>query len=57
MEGLSKIAVAVAIALASVGHLPKLINAIRRAEFQLIQGTKASTWPTAPMLKSFKRPL
>jgi hypothetical protein len=53
---LTKFALVIAVALASSGQLPKVINAVRRAEFQLIQDSKASTWPKAPMLEPFKRP-
>ena len=30
--------------------LPEVTNSIRRAMFNLIQSTKASSWPKAPLL-------
>ena len=56
IEKLALFALAVALAVASTGHLPQFINAIRRAQIQLIQESKASKWPKAPMLAPFKRP-
>jgi hypothetical protein len=56
IEKIAPFALALALAAASTGQLPKLINTIRRAQMQLVQETKASTWPKAPMLKPFKRP-
>ena len=55
IEKLAPFAFALALLAASTGQLPKVINAVRRAEFQLIQETKASKWPKAPMLAPFKR--
>ena len=44
--------------LASLTHsLPEVINSVRKAEFSLIQNSKASTWPKAPMLAPFKKPV
>jgi hypothetical protein len=57
IEKIAPFALALALVAASTGHLPKLIDTIRRAQMQLIQETKASTWPKAPMLKPFKRQL
>ena len=56
IEKLAPFAFALALLAASTGQLPKMINAVRRAEFQLIQDSKASKWPKAPMLAPFKRP-
>jgi hypothetical protein len=56
IDKLALFALALALLAASTGQLPKFINAVRKAEFQLIQDTKASTWPKAPMLKPFQRP-
>lgn len=53
IEKLAPFALALALLAASTGQLPKVINAVRRAEFQLIQDSKASNWPKAPMLKPF----
>jgi hypothetical protein len=56
IEKLAPYALTLAI-LASLTHsLPDVINAVRRAEFSLIQNSKASQWPKAPMLHTFKRP-
>ncbi|MBS1963101.1 MAG: hypothetical protein JST04_12875 [Bdellovibrionales bacterium] len=49
--------VAIALALyaaASTGSLLGAINLVRRAQFQLIQETKASKWPKAPILNPSK---
>jgi len=35
---------------ASTGQLPKLIFAVRKAQIQLIQETKASKWGQVPLL-------
>ena len=56
IEKLVPFAVALALLAGSTGQLPKAINAVRRAEFQLIQDSKSSNWPKAPMLAPFKRP-
>ncbi len=56
IEKLAPFALAFALLAASTGQLPKFINAVRRAELQLIQSSKASNWPKAPMLAPFKRP-
>jgi hypothetical protein len=50
IEKLAPFALAVAIMAASIGHLPQFVNVVRRADFQLIQESKASKWPKAPML-------
>ena len=55
IEKLAPFALMVALLAASTGQLPKFINAVRRAEVQLIQDSKASKWPKAPMLAPFKR--
>jgi hypothetical protein len=44
------------LACAKLGNFEKVVNTVRQAEFQLIQDTKASKWPKAPMLAPFKRP-
>jgi hypothetical protein len=54
IEKLTPFTIAVALAAAMNGGLPHFINTVRKAEFQLIQKTKASTWPKAPMLREFK---
>ena len=56
IEKLVPFAFALALLVASTGQLSKIINAVRHAEFQLIQNSKASTWPKAPMLHPFKNP-
>ena len=56
IEKLAPFAVVIALFASTTGHLPQFINAVRRAQVQLIQGTKASKWPKAPMLPPFKRP-
>jgi hypothetical protein len=52
---LAPFAVALALLTSSPRQFVKVINAVRRAEFQLIQNSKASQWPKAPMLESFKK--
>jgi len=56
IEKLAPFAIALALVAASTGHLHQAVNTIRRAEFQLVQNTKASSWPKAPMLEPFKKP-
>jgi hypothetical protein len=56
IEKLAPYALALALFASIGGHLPQVINAVRHAQLQLIQNTKASTWPKAPMLPPFKRP-
>ena len=34
----------------AMGRLPKIINAVHRAQVQLIQESKASKWPKAMLL-------
>lgn len=45
MNSLIKIAVVLAFAAVASGNLPAVINQVRKAQFQLIQETKASKWP------------
>jgi Na+-translocating ferredoxin:NAD+ oxidoreductase RnfG subunit len=45
MNSLIKIAVVLAFAAVASGNLPAIINQIRKAQFQLIQNSKASKWP------------
>lgn len=47
MNSLIKIAVVLAFAAVSTGNLPKILNQVRKAQFQLIQESKASKWPKA----------
>jgi hypothetical protein len=56
IEKLAPYALALALLASLTDSLPNVINAVRRAEFQLIQNSKASTWPKAPLLPVFKRP-
>jgi hypothetical protein len=51
--GLDKLISAVAVLAciaAATGQLPKVINAVHRAQVQLIQDSKASKWPKAMLL-------
>lgn len=52
MNNLIKIAVVLAFAAVSSGNLPKILNQVRKAQFQLIQESKASKWPKAMTLPS-----
>ncbi len=47
MKSLTKIAVIMAFAAVASGNLPKILNRVRNAQFQLIIDTKASKWPKA----------
>lgn len=47
MNSLIKIAVILAFAAVASGNLPAVINQVRKAQFQLIQESKASKWPKA----------
>lgn len=50
MNSLIKIAVVLAFAAVSCDNLPKLLNQVRKAQFQLIMESKASKWPKAMIL-------
>jgi hypothetical protein len=55
--GLDKLISAVAIIAcmaAATGQLPRIINAVHRAQLQLIQDSKASKWPKAMLLPIHK---
>jgi len=43
-------AVGIVMLAASMGQLPKLIFAVRKAQIRLIQETKASKWGQVPLL-------
>ncbi len=47
MNNLIKIAVVLAFAAVSTGNLPKILNQVRKSQFQLIMESKASKWPKA----------
>lgn len=50
MDSLIKISVSLAIAAVFTGNLPKILKAVRRAQIELIQESKASKWPKALVL-------
>ncbi len=52
MHSLIKIGVILAFAALSSGSLPKILNQVRKAQFQLIMESKASNWPKAMTLLS-----
>lgn len=52
---LAPFAIAFAMLAGSQGKMQRFINAIRHTQIQLIQDSKASKWPKAPMLQPFKR--
>jgi Na+-translocating ferredoxin:NAD+ oxidoreductase RnfG subunit len=52
MKSLIKIAVVLAFAAVGSGNLPKVINQVRKAQFQLIMESKASNWPKAMRMPS-----
>jgi hypothetical protein len=54
LEKLISVTVVLVMLAASTGHLPKLITAVRKAQVQLIQDTKASTWGMPMLLKGSK---
>ena len=57
IEKLTPFAIALAIyAATNTGSLFAATNLVRQAQIHLIQETKASKWPKAPMLPQFKRP-
>ena len=51
IDKLISISVILAVLAAGTGQLPRIINSVRRAQLQLIQDTKASKWPKAPLLE------
>ncbi|HXH76155.1 MAG TPA: hypothetical protein VNJ08_14390 [Bacteriovoracaceae bacterium] len=50
MNKLIGIAVGLTLVAVSSGHLSKIVKMIRRAQFELIQESKASKWPRATYL-------
>ena len=52
MNSLIKIAIVLAFAAIASGNLPKIINQVRKAQFQLIMESKASSWPKAMRMPS-----
>ncbi len=52
LEKIITVAVSVMMLAASTGQLPKLVLAVRKAQIQLIQETKASKWGQVPLLPS-----
>lgn len=52
MNNLIKIAVVLAFAAVANGNLPAVINQVRKAQFHLIQESKASKWPNAVRMPS-----
>lgn len=52
MNSLIKIAVVLAFAAVSTGNFPKILNQVRKAQFQLIKESKPSKWPRAMTLPS-----
>jgi len=50
IEKLSAWAIALAIAAASTGQLPKILAAVRVAQLELIRDSQASKWQKAPLL-------
>ena len=51
LEKLISICATLAILAASTGQLPKAVIAVRKAQFQLIQDSKASKWGMPMLLK------
>jgi hypothetical protein len=51
MNSLIKIAVVLAFVAVSSGNLPKILNQVRKAQFQLVMESKASNWPKAMTLQ------
>lgn len=51
VDKLVPLAVALTLIASATGNLPKLINTVRRAQFDLIQKSKASKWPKALILE------
>lgn len=52
MRSLIQIAVVLAFAAVASGNLPAILNQVRKAQFHLIQESKASNWPKAMRLPS-----
>ena len=51
MNSLIKIAIALAVVAISTGNLKKVLYQLRKAQYQLIKESQASTWPKAMLLK------
>lgn len=56
IEKLIPIAVAMTMAAAATGQLPKAVSMVRRAQLQLVFESQASKWPKAMTLPKFRRP-
>ncbi len=52
MNSLIKFAVVLAFAAVVSGNVPKIINQVRKAQFQLIMESKASNWPKVMRMPS-----
>ncbi len=52
MNSLNRIAVVLAFAAVASGNPPAVINQVRKAQFHLIQESKASKWPKAMRMPS-----
>ncbi|NJL25086.1 MAG: hypothetical protein HC902_07870 [Calothrix sp. SM1_5_4] len=55
IEKLIPFALAVVLAAASTGQLPKFIRAVQIAQFQLLKESQASKWPKALLLNEKSR--
>jgi large-conductance mechanosensitive channel len=55
IDNVIKLAVAIVMAAALTGQLPKFTMAVRRAQVQLLQESKASNWGSPDLLYSRHR--
>lgn len=51
MNNIIKLSVSIALAVMASGNLKKTVTQIRKAQFELIQMSKASKWPKALRLE------
>ncbi len=55
LKNVTALAVALTIAAASTGQLPKIILAVHIAQLKLLKASQASKWPKAMLLPNLKR--
>ena len=56
LENVTKLAVALVMAAALTGQLPRLTNEIRHAQLKLLQDSKASKWGSPDLLRRIEPP-
>jgi hypothetical protein len=55
LDNVIKLAVALTIAAAATGQLPRVTNAVRHAQVKLLEESKASKWGSPDLIFSHKK--